>query len=69
MVTETGKERAPFPALLFEKQKTPPDSSNREEKVGEKILNCYIKEASRPFVYPHWANGIYWAILDPTNAH
>ena len=58
-----------FLKKFFEKQKTPPDSSNREEKVGEKILNCYIKEASRPFVYPHWANGIYWAILDPTNAH
>ena len=36
-----------FLKKIFEKQKTPPDSSNREEKVGEKLLNCKVSYRNR----------------------
>ena len=31
-----------FLKILFENKKSPPDSSNREEKVIEELLNCKV---------------------------
>lgn len=42
-------------------KKSPPDSSNREEKVVEMLLNFYINESSISVVYLHWTNGIYFS--------
>ena len=48
-----------FLKISFENKKSPPDSLNREEKVGEMLLNCYMKEVSSLFIFLHWTNVIY----------
>ena len=49
------KQERRFPPITIKwkksvKQKSPPDSSNRGEKVVEMLLNCYMKEVRRQFV-------------------
>lgn len=56
-----------FLKISFENKKSPPDSLNREEKVNEMLLNCYMKESSISFLYPYRKKVFIRAALRPDN--
>ena len=47
---------------ILKKQKSPPDSSNREEKVIEKLLNCKVSYRNRSLTnqLPKFENLLIW---------